>query len=263
MDTTDRQRLRKWFDHYARSFFTGNDQADGPIRLKYAHTLRVCDNARMLGASVSLPDSEVLLVDAAALFHDVGRFRQYRDWGTFVDLLSVNHARLGLQVLGRHRVLDLLDVEEKRIVAGAVCWHNALSVPSRVGGKRRRIALLLRDADKLDIWKVVTDYYRRRLQGQERDAAVELSLPDEDACSTGALSSLAEGRMVRLPDIRTLNDFKLLQIGWVYDLNFPAAFRVLDRSGFLASIAETLPQTDDVQGAVGTAMAYLKRRAAE
>lgn len=263
MEPTDLQRLRKWFDDYARTFFTGNDRADGPIRLKYAHTLRVCDNARMLGASVSLSDAEVLLVETAALFHDVGRFRQYRDWGTFVDRLSVNHARLGLKVLGRHRVLDLLAVEDRRIVAGAVCWHNALSVPARVGGRRRRIALLLRDADKLDIWKVVTDYYRRRMQGQERDSAVELSLPDGDVCSTGALSSLAGGRMVRLPDVRTLNDFKLLQIGWVYDLNFPAAFRLLDRCGFLASIAETLPKTDDVQRAVGRAMVYLKHRAAE
>lgn len=261
MDAGLLRELREWFDRYTDGFLTGDEGADGPIRLKHEHTLRVCANMRSLGRSVSLSGPRMLLAEAAALFHDVGRYRQHREWGTFVDRLSVDHARLGLREMSRHRVLGPLHPDERRTVAGAVRWHNVLSVPARVTGERRRLALLLRDADKLDIWNVVTEYYRRRAVGEARSAAVELDLPDDAACSAGALSSLEQGRMVGLDDVRTLNDFKLLQIGWVYDLNFPAAFRLLRECGFLESIAATLPDTGGVRRAVDRALAYLERRA--
>ncbi len=46
--------------------------------------------------------------------------------------------------------------------------------------------------------------------------------------------------------IKNLNDFKLLQIGWVFDINFlPALKQVKDR-GYIDAICRSLPPSDRV-----------------
>jgi len=257
MNDSDLQRFHDWFKRYTASFLAGDDGYDGPIRLKIDHTLRVCRNIRTLGRSLDLPAGPMREAETAALFHDLGRFRQYRDYGTFLDSASANHARLSLLELGRHRVLASCSPGEKRRIAGAIAVHNALAVSRSAAPERRRLMLLLRDADKLDIWKVVTEYYERRRSGKEKDTIIELDLPEDDTCSAAALKCLCSEKMVRIDDIRTLNDFKLLQIGWVYDLNFPATFGILRKEGFIERIASTLPRSAAVQQAVKTARKYV------
>jgi hypothetical protein len=256
MNDDDIDRLRKWFTTYTASFLTGNHRYDGPIRLKIDHTFRVCRNILALGRTMGLPPGPMREAETAALLHDLGRFRQYRDYGTFLDSKSANHARLSLLELGRHRVLAPFAAGEKRRIAAAIAVHNAFAVPKSADPDRRRLMLLLRDADKLDIWKVVTEYYERRRAGKEKESVLELDLPDNGACSAAAVKSLGSGRMVNLGDIHTLNDFKLLQIGWVFDLNFPAAFGMLQQEGYIERIAATLPHDEAVRKAVQTAKNY-------
>ena len=262
MNDSDLQRFHDWFQRYTASFLAGDDGYDGPIRLKIDHTLRVCRNIRTLGRSLDLPPGPMREAETAALFHDLGRFRQYRDYGTFLDSASANHARLSLLELGRHRVLASCSPGEKRRIAGAIAVHNALAVSRSAAPERRRLMLLLRDADKLDIWKVVTEYYERRRSGKEKDTIIELDLPEDDTCSAAALKDLGNEQLVKVSDIRTLNDFKLMQIGWVFDLNFPAAFRILQKEGFIERIASTLPRTQAVQKAVETAREYVVAKVA-
>ncbi len=263
MNDSDLQRFHDWFQRYTASFLAGDDGSDGPIRLKIDHTWRVCRNILTLGRSLDLPAGPMREAETAALFHDLGRFRQYRDYGTFLDSASVNHARLSLLELGRHRVLAPCSPGEKRRIAGAIAVHNALAVSPSAAPERRRLMLLLRDADKLDIWKVVTEYYERRRAGKGKDTTIELDLPDDDTCSTAALKDLSNEQLVNISDIRTLNDFKLLQIGWVFDLNFPETFRMLQKEGFIERIAAALPRTPAVRKAVQTAVEYAAGQVAD
>ena len=46
---------------------------------------------------------DLLLAKTAALFHDIGRFPQWKHYSTFVDSVSEDHALLGLEVLSRHK----------------------------------------------------------------------------------------------------------------------------------------------------------------
>ena len=119
---------------------------------------------------------------------------------------------------------------------------------------------LLRDADKLDIWKVVVDYYQEH--PRRHSATIELDLPDPPTFSPAALACLKQRQMVNMASIRTLNDFKLLQIGWVYDLNFAATFRSLKEKRYIQQIAATLPQTAEVRQVVDLALNHVADKAA-
>ena len=44
-----------------------------------------------------------------------------------------------------------------------------------------------------------------------------------------------------MTDLKTLNDFKLLQIGWIYDVNFGRTFQIVRERGYLERIRESIP----------------------
>ncbi|MDK2848852.1 MAG: hypothetical protein PWP34_2205 [Desulfuromonadales bacterium] len=54
------------------------------------------------------------------------------------------------------------------------------------------------------------------------------------------------GRIVDIRHVQNLNDLKLLQVGWVFDLNFPPSYRRLRDQGYLDIIRASLPATETV-----------------
>jgi hypothetical protein len=244
----DLTRLETWFDAFVQQFYRHDPVYDRAVRLKHDHTRRVCHDIHMLGERLDLEPNQLRLAQAAALMHDVGRFPQYARYGTFLDRASANHAHLSLRTMAAQRVLHALPRAERRLIVRAVAFHNAARLPNDAPGFGRLLMRLLRDADKLDIWKVVTDYYDRR--GEARDPVIELGLPDSPTCSPAAIASLAAGRMIDLATLRCLNDFKLLQLGWVFDLNFQPSFQALQTRGYIQKISVRLPPADGLDAAL-------------
>ena len=63
----------------------------------------------------------------------------------------------------------------------------------------------------------------------------------------------------RFEDMKTINDFRLLQLSWVFDLNFPASFAMASRRGDLETIGRSLPDEPEVNHAVSFVMDHLDR----
>jgi hypothetical protein len=70
-----------------------------------------------------------------------------------------------------------------------------------------------------------------------------------------------EKKVVKLAHIRTLNDLKLLQLSWVFDLNYRSSFRLVNKRGSIRRMAGVLPGTDDVAKAVSIVQTYVSERA--
>jgi len=87
---------------------------------------------------------------------------------------------------------------------------------------------------------VVTEYYRRT--DGSRNQAVELDLPDTDEITDNVYEELMAGNSARMADLRVLNDFKLLQIGWIFDVNFPRTFKIVREKKYLEAIRDALPK---------------------
>ncbi|MCD4717773.1 MAG: hypothetical protein K8R45_13680, partial [Desulfobacterales bacterium] len=115
---------------------------------------------------------------------------------------------------------------------------------------------LLRDADKLDIWRVVIDYYTQK--NGTRNETIELDLPDTPDISETVYEDLMSGRLVRVGCLRTLNDFKLLQMGWIFDVNFPRTFQLVRERAYLKIIRDTLPTSKRVSEIFSKVQSYLE-----
>jgi putative nucleotidyltransferase with HDIG domain len=260
MKKSDLTKLKTWFSDYVSGYYTDSSSYNRAVKLKEEHTKRVQDNIVMLCNALNVSPQNMLLAETMALLHDIGRFEQYAVYGTFNDMASENHARLGLRQIGKHKILNILPKDEKKLIAKAIAYHNVAVLPESEDKNTLFFMRLLRDADKLDIWKVVIDYYHE--MDKNPSSTIELGLPDKKTCSPEVLRALLEQRLVRMENLKTLNDFKLLQIGWVFDLNFAPSFRIVQEKKFIQQIASTLPQSSEVKKAVNQALDYVKNHSA-
>ena len=235
--------IHEWFDGYIEQFHCFDPAFQRNIELKRDHSHRVWKNTADLGKSIPLIENDQLIIETAGLLHDVGRFEQFRQYGTFSDKKSVNHAWLGVEVLKRKNILKELKEQEKEDVYTAIYHHNKKDLPGDKDRRQLTFIKLLRDADKLDIWRVVTDYY---CNNGETNNTLQLDLPDEPRISRQNIKDLKEGRLVDLGNLQTLNDFKLLQLGWVYDINFERSYEILKEQGYLEKIFDSLPDSEEI-----------------
>jgi hypothetical protein len=233
-------RLMVWFQEYIHQFSSDDPIVQKSMDLKAEHTRRVCEAIGDIGRSLGLSKEDLCLAEASGLLHDIGRFEQFRQYRTFADYRSENHAVLGAKVIQANRVLDGLEPAAADLIVRVVEYHNLAALP--VGEEERCLFFLklLRDADKVDIWRVVTEYYQSA--GNNRNQTIELDLPDIDRISDPVHEALMSGRLARMGDLKTLHDFKLLQIGWIYDVNFPRTFQIVQEKRYLEKIREALPR---------------------
>jgi hypothetical protein len=253
-------QIRAWFTEYCSSFYSDNEDDQRHFLLKEEHTHNVCANIIRLAADEGLDDDRLLLAEATAILHDVGRFEQYHQFRTFRDSISVDHAALGAELIREIDLLADLFPHERDVVNHAVESHNAFLIPKEIQGDQLYFLKLLRDADKIDIWRVFIENYE--LPVEKRSEVVELNFPRQPQCSSDVLEKVARGELVPLSSARTLNDFKLLQLAWVYDLTFTESFRILAERDIVRRIAATLPDGNGVQVAVDTILSYVDDRIA-
>jgi hypothetical protein len=117
---------------------------------------------------------------------------------------------------------------------------------------------LVRDADKLDIWRVFIEYYESSSEGKA--SAVGLGLPDTPEYSTEVLSCLYRKEIVSLSKIKTLNDFKLLQLSWIFDLNYGPAFQLLRDRNYIGRIIAKLPPAEEIKKLSVFLTEYVRQR---
>ncbi len=258
MDRTELNDLSQWFSGYCRSFSLSDPADQRNLDLKEHHTLNVVGNMAELSRSLGMTGRDAALAEAIGLFHDVGRFPQYARYKTFRDSSSVNHASLGAAVLLEQNVLARLPQPEQQLIVKAVTLHNVFSLPEGLDEETLRSARMIRDADKLDIWRVFSEFYG--LPPADRPSAVALGLLDTDETSPEVLASVLRGEMVKLTALRTLNDFKMLQLAWIFDLNFERSVELVLERSYIESLSRTLPQTEAVRKAVDAVRRYVDAR---
>ena len=126
-----------------------------------------------------------------------------------------------------------------------VSYHNRPSLPEGETERCLFYAKLLRDADKLDILRVLTRYYRS--SESNSNSAIELGLPDTPEISDKVYAAVMDKKIVDVHHIRTFNDFKVLQIGWIFDVNFKPTLDTIVSRRYIHDICSALPPSEKVE----------------
>jgi putative nucleotidyltransferase with HDIG domain len=219
-----------------------------PMLLKREHSLFVLENATAILDGLGATGDIRELTLTAALYHDVGRFPQYERFQTFKDSLSVNHGLLGSQVLRNSGLLEGADPRARRLIRGAVCLHNRMLLPRKIRAPLRFMARVLRDADKIDITRVMLEHFNL----PEGNPVVALHVrPHPTAYTPAVYDKVWQARRGDYRELRWVNDFKLMLCGWVHDLNFAPSRLLLVERGLFDHLLATLPDTEPMRRLAG------------
>jgi HD superfamily phosphodiesterase len=254
---TDRQLtvLSDWFTQYVDTFISTDDRIRAMIDLKLVHSRNVSATSHEIAIELGWSDGDIHTVAAAGILHDVGRFPQIRDHGTFADHESIDHGTLGGEVLTDSGILGDLDIRDRDSVLTSVRYHNKRTIPDMVPDDTLPIVRLLRDADKLDIYRILQEMLAQ--ENLTRHIQSSISLRGNDEISPAVINDFSSGATVEYRNITTLADFRVMQLSWCYDISYaPTAQRIIDR-GIPELIIGSLPDTPALASAIDAARARL------
>jgi len=257
---TDEQyrALALWFKSHVRTFRESDPDHQRNLDLKEEHTARVGMNIDRITRALGLSANDRRLAAVTALFHDLGRFRQYHTYRSFQDAKSENHAKLSIRELTRHRVLHTLEPAERQLIGRAIIFHNRLRLPSRLPPETLLHSRLIRDANKLDVLRVMAEEFRKP-QGL-RNPVITLSLDSESAVREEIYRRFFEKGNMSYAELANANELKVLQMSWVFDLNFRPSFEIMRERDDLDVIAASLPDTPPRDRALAFIKEYIDRR---
>lgn len=236
-----RQHL-KCFERFTATYL------DGPHRvmldLKRHHSLCVLEQsaalAHMEGFTGDISRSALL----AALYHDVGRFPQMIRWQTFSDAISENHGYLGVRVVKREKMLDNESDRVRQMVLTAIALHNRYVLPVRLADPFLTVVRIVRDADKLDIMRIMAEH----LAGLAPSDEVVLHVRNEpDKWSPQVAAMVLQGKVPGYKDLVYVNDFRILLGSWMEDLHFASAKRQMAKSGHVQTVLAGLPDVPELR----------------
>lgn len=249
----DRMRVMGAFAEYTSHY----DAGDGKIKLKIDHTYRVAALCERIVESLELSASDVDLAWLLGMLHDVGRFEQLRQYGTFSDADSIDHAHFATEILfAQGRLADYLDlppqVREKLgayrhetlkwcgelgdcgevfrqlfVIYQAIWNHSAYRVEEGLDRRTKMFCDILRDGDKVDILKVNQDVPIEVIYNvttsELRQAEVTEAVMQEFFKRRAILRSLKQ----------TCVDNIVGHAALVFELVYPESRRAVEEEGYL------------------------------
>ena len=257
MNNSQLQEIKEWFTRYTRTYASVDERFRPPLQLKVDHSKRVAENARWLAKNLGWNSSETNRAEALGWLHDIGRFSQFAEFGTFMDATSVNHGERGWEVVQEAEILFPLKIEEQKALLDGIRYHNAKAEPDPLTEESLRFLKLIRDADKLDIFHIV-------LASVQRDGFQDLPgmLPQvvlDGPVSQKIVCEIQTHRSCSITHVRSLADFLLMQLSWIYDLNYSASFRrIIDRN-IIDTFEQALPKEKQIWEIVQAARRFAEQ----
>ena len=229
------EATEKWFKCYVDSF-----RVDGKLELlqelKRKHSRRVQELASAIVESLGWNEPhDEWTAHAVGLLHDTARFSQYRDYKTFQDSASFDHGDRGAAILEKDFDWTGIDASDKRKVLTAVRCHNKIAIPTDIPLSVYRWAAVTRDADKIDVFRMV--------QSRIDNGTIYDMLPRHkkvSGLSPALVEEIKKTGLGSYANARSLQDYRLIQLTWAFDLNYPVSVVTLKEEGIFRRIADDL-----------------------
>ena len=245
----DRKKIMDEFAGYTKDY----DISDEKIKLKVEHTYRVAGLCDRIARSLGLAVEDIDLAWAIGMLHDIGRFDQVRQYGTFSDADSVDHAHYASELLfDKGMIVDYFGSvnpgiynyienentcsaglsESLGIIKKAVYNHSAYKIEEGLCERKVLFCNIIRDADKLDIFKVVNDTPLEDIYIVDKEEITKAEV------TNAVMQALREKHAVLRSLKKTPADYIAAYIALVFELVFPESFYIAKEQGYLDKLLD-------------------------
>lgn len=206
------------------------------------HIEKVVENILILADSLGLSENEKVVAEMIASFQDMGKLWILLPENS--EYKIIDHAEASIECIKLNEPFNLLDNSTQDLIIQVIRNHNKPVLLQKENETLLFYSKLLRDADKLDIWRATSEYLTRKAG---RPAfANELSLSDKGGVTPSFCKLIIEGGIPDKNDLVTFHDFIIFQMSWVFDLHFKKSFQILNQKQYVRHLYDSLPKNDSV-----------------
>ena len=174
----DIQKARHAFKEFIKKY---DNQENPGFNLKVVHTYFVSKNAKELANKLNLSEEDVDLAELIGLLHDIGRLEEIKAMNGF-NSVKFNHAMHASKMLFEDKLIRLFTDDDKYdyIIKNAIENHNKLNIDTNLDDRSLLHARIIRDADKLDNYRVkkdekIEEIFAGRVKSKEELEVSEIS----------------------------------------------------------------------------------------
>lgn len=237
----NRKQVSSFFTTYTSKY---NPIGNERVMLKVEHTYRVAGLCEDIAKKEGLSKDQIDLAWLIGMLHDIGRFEQIRIYNTFEDAKSKKHADISVSVLFEEGQIknftDALSEKELEIVRKSILYHSEFKLPEDLTYEEKLFADILRDADKIDILKVVYDSNPLIIYG-----ATYEEMMDEDI-SKEVMKCFDEKHAVYRPYRKTHLDNLVTFVSFIFELVNKSSIDIVNEQGYIWKILEFESNKDSV-----------------
>ena len=235
----DRETIRNNCEEFFSLYSVTKNRTFDMCKVKIIHTRHVTENCDKITESMGLDEYDRDIAWIIGELHDFARFGQAVVTKTFRDSERFNHARLGARILFTHRMIE--DIipnysevpdEDKLVMEKAVYYHSDMTLPDGLTERERMFCDIIRDADKIDIFRSV----------EEGNIFTLYACTWEDIISSD-ISPAVEEAFYRHETVLNSNritpaDKRCAHIALCFGLNSETAKEVVIEQGYLKKLME-------------------------
>lgn len=223
------------------------------IALKAAHIFRVADASKKIAEELQLTEEQIELAELIGLLHDIGRFEQVRIYDTFNDGKSIDHAELGIQILKENNLLNKFCEDEKYhdIIIKAIHNHNKFKIDAGTEGETLLQSKIIRDADKIDIFKILTT--------EKFDTLYRKDEITDEAITPKVFESFLENKQIDRSQLETSMDSWVNNISYIFDIYFKPSFEIIKENNYI-NIMIDRTKTEEMEKIRKVANEYIENK---
>lgn len=223
------------FDNFVHQF----DVDDPKISLKIRHTYNVMDACEYLAKAMNLDKTDYDLAILIGLLHDIGRFEQLTRFNSYNDNLLC-HAQCGIEVLfDQGHIRDFIDTDEyDNIIYHAIKNHSAYAIAPGLNEKELLHARLIRDADKIDNYRVKRDDTIEALLDMSSEELGTYEISDH------IFDTFASHRTILKDDRKTPMDMWVSYLALLFDFNYAASFQYILEYDYVNALVDRIHYTN-------------------
>ncbi len=263
--TIDRKKVKNVFKKYTDNY----DTSDEKIKLKVDHTYRVAALSERIARSLGLGADDTNLAWLIGMLHDIGRFEQLKNYGTFSDAESIDHAHYGVELLFEDGLIEKFvsenaakdlkgtkdlketavkseseeketkEISELDILRKAIWNHSAYRVEEGLSERVRMFCNIIRDADKIDILKVNYDV----------TLEVIYDVTTEELKNSGVTDEVMKAFMEHHAVLRSLKktpiDNLVGHAALVFELVYNESFKIVKEQGYIEKMLSYVSDNQD------------------
>lgn len=263
--TIDRKKVKNVFKKYTDNY----DTSDEKIKLKVDHTYRVAALSERIARSLGLGDDDTNLAWLIGMLHDIGRFEQLKNYGTFSDAESIDHAHYGVELLfedgliekfasenaakdlkgtkdlketavkSENKEKETKEISELDILRTAIWNHSAYRVEEGLTDRVKMFCNIIRDADKIDILKVNYDV----------TLEVIYDVTTEELKNSGVTDKVMKAFMEHHAVLRSLKktpiDNLVGHAALVFELVYNESFKIVKEQGYIEKMLSYVSDNQD------------------